>query len=89
MTPHTSESATMSGTRPPAAASSDQTELHELLTVDDVAALLKVGRSWVYERTRPRKTDRGVRLPHLKVGKYLRFDPAAVRAFLAKTARNS
>src|SRR3982751_5413291 len=32
----------------PAAASSDQSELHELLTVDDVAALLKVGRSWVF-----------------------------------------
>ena len=29
-------------------------ELHELLTVDDVAALLKVSRSWVYEHTRAR-----------------------------------
>jgi excisionase family DNA binding protein len=89
MTPHTSDSATMSGTRPPAAASSDHSELHELLTVDDVAALLKVGRGWVYERTRRRKTDRGLRLPYLKVGKYLRFDPAAVRGFLAKAARNA
>jgi len=88
MTPDTRESETISEARPPTAAS-DQSELHELLTVDEVAALLKVGRSWVYERTRSRKTDRGLRLPHLKVGKYLRFDPAAVRRFLAKAARNS
>ena len=32
-------------------------ELHELLTVDDVATLLKVSRSWVYEHT-PRWTQR-------------------------------
>jgi len=29
-------------------------ELHELLTVDDVAALLRVSKSWVYEHTRSR-----------------------------------
>ena len=28
------------------------TDLYDLLTVDDVAALLKVSRSWVYEHTR-------------------------------------
>jgi len=59
-------------------------DLHELLTVDDVAALLKVSRKWVYEHTRSRKMPRSERLPHIKLGKYVRFGPCAVRAFLAK-----
>jgi excisionase family DNA binding protein len=41
-----------------------------LLTVQDVAGFLRVPPSWVYERTRRRGRDR---LPHVKVGKYLRF----------------
>jgi Helix-turn-helix domain len=45
-----------------------------------VAALLKVPKSWVYERTRRRGKDK---LPFLKLGKYLRFETHAVRAFLA------
>ena len=61
-------------------------DLHELLTVDDVAALLKVSRSWVYEHTRTRvpRTDR---LPFVKIGKYVRFQSRAVRDFLAKRSR--
>ena len=51
-------------------------ELHELLTVKDVAALLKVSKSWVYEHTRARSTPREERLPHIRIGKYLRFDVA-------------
>jgi excisionase family DNA binding protein len=62
-------------------------ELDELLTVDEVAALLKVSRSWVYEHTRKRGIPRSGRLPHIKVGKYVRFDPRAVRAFLAGLSR--
>src|SRR5262245_58070166 len=57
-------------------------ELHELLTVADVAALLKVSRSWVYEHTRSRGVPRSDQLPHIKIGKYVRFDPELVRAFL-------
>jgi excisionase family DNA binding protein len=38
--------------------------------VHEVAELLKVPVSWVYERTRRRGSER---LPHLKIGKYLRF----------------
>lgn len=45
----------------------NRNSLEKLLTVDEVAALLKVPKSWVYERTR-----RGT-IPHLKLGKYLRF----------------
>ena len=60
--------------------------LHELLTVEDVAALLKVSTSWVYEHTRSRGTPRSERLPHIKIGKYVRFEARAVLAFLAKKA---
>jgi len=59
-------------------------DLHELLTVDDVAALLKVSPSWVYEHTRSRGTSRTERIPHIRLGKYVRFDPAAIRAFLER-----
>jgi excisionase family DNA binding protein len=62
-------------------------DLHELLTVDEVAALLKVTRSWVYEHTRSRNTPHAERLPHVKIGKYVRFDPRAVRAFLERKCR--
>jgi helix-turn-helix protein len=46
--------------------------LNELLTVDDLAAVLKLSPSWVYEHTRTRR--RAARLPYIKIGKY-RFDP--------------
>ena len=55
---------------------------YELLTVGEVAAMLKVSKSWVYEHTRSRNVPRAERLPHLKVGKYVRFEPRAVRAFI-------
>ena len=45
-------------------------ELEALLTVHEVAELLRVPISWVYERTRRRGIER---LPHMKIGKYLRF----------------
>ena len=67
----------------------DDSELHELLTVEDVAALLKVSKSWVYEHTRARGTPRSERLPYLKVGKYVRFDGRALRAFLEKKCRTT
>jgi hypothetical protein len=67
---------------------SDDSELHELLTVEDVAALLKVSRSWVYEHTRSRGTARAERLAYIKIGKYKRFDPRSVREFLMRRAKN-
>jgi len=39
-----------------------------MLTIDEAAALLRVPKSWLYERTRTNS------VPHMKVGKYLRFD---------------
>lgn len=69
------------------ATTSSDADLHELLTVDEVARLLKVSRSWVYEHTRARGVPRSERLPHIKVGKYVRFDSRAVRAFLERKCR--
>jgi len=63
------------------------TDLHELLTVDDVATILKVSRSWVYEHTRSRGIPRSERLLHIKIGKYVRFDARAVREFLERKCR--
>jgi hypothetical protein len=61
--------------------------LHELLTVDDVAAWLKVSKAWVYEHTRSRSSARAERLPYIKIGKYKRFDPQAVREFLLRRSK--
>ena len=63
------------------------TDLHELLTVDDVAKIFKVSRSWVYEHTRSRGIPRSERLPHIKIGKYVRFEARAVREFLERKCR--
>jgi excisionase family DNA binding protein len=64
-------------------------ELHELLTVEEVATLLKVSKSWVYEHTRSPGTRRSERLPYIKVGKYVRFDARALRTFLEKKCRTT
>lgn len=56
-----------------------QAAQEELLTVQEVAAILRVPVSWVYEHVRPERTDR---LPHLKVGKYLRFSQADILDYL-------
>ena len=64
-------------------------DLNELLTVEDVAALLKVSKSWVYEHTRSRNIVRSERLPYVKVGKYIRFEPRALRAFIEKQCRTT
>ena len=50
-----------------------------LLTVEEVAELLRVPPSWVYERTRKRGVDR---IPGFRLGKYWRFREADVLAWL-------
>lgn len=56
----------------------------ELLTVQEVADLLKVPASWVYERTRRRGSEK---LPHLKLGKYLRFRLSDIYEYLEELRR--
>jgi hypothetical protein len=51
----------------------------ELMDVAQTARVLQVPVSWVYARTRRRGRDR---IPHIKLGKYLRFEPASVREWL-------
>jgi excisionase family DNA binding protein len=52
-----------------------------LLTVEDVAELLRVPVTWVYERTRQRGLNR---LPGFRLGKYWRFREAEVFAWLER-----
>lgn len=60
--------------------------MDELLTVAELAEWLKVPPSWIYERTRRRGEGQ---LPCLKLGKYLRFEEAAVRVYLEQQRRSA
>ena len=57
----------------------------QLMTVSEIAEALRVPESWVYERTRRRGSER---MPHIKLGKYLRFELTDVRSWL-ETMRES
>lgn len=48
-----------------------------LLSVEELAAKLKVNESWIYERTRKQNG-----IPHIKVGKYPRFDYQEILSWL-------
>ncbi len=56
-----------------------------LVGVAEIAQLLKVPISWVYERTRRRGIER---MPHFKLGKYLRFSKEEVLEWLHRSRRN-
>ena len=51
-----------------------------LLTAKEVAERLAVPESWVREATRDE------RLPHLSLGRYRRYSPEAIDAWLAEQA---
>ncbi len=51
------------------------------LTIADAAALLGVKKSWLDQRTRTK------RIPHLKLGKYVRFDQDELLAWLNQFRR--
>ena len=57
----------------------------KLLTVAEVAEILSVPVSWVYDRTRARGLQR---IPHVKLGKYLRFDASEIRNWIAQFQEN-
>jgi excisionase family DNA binding protein len=61
-------------------------EHNQLLTVEEVARLLQVPRSWVYQTCRPGTLDP---LAHIKLGKYLRFDRGEVLHYLERLKRTS
>jgi excisionase family DNA binding protein len=52
-----------------------------LLTADQVAELLNVPTSWVYAETR------AGRLPHVKLGRYRRYNRPSIEAFVAGLER--
>lgn len=50
-----------------------------LLSVHEAARLLNVTPSWIYEHVRPSAHDR---LPHVKLGKFVRFHPHDLAAYI-------
>ena len=54
-----------------------------LLTAEEVAALLQVTCSWVYAETRKR------RIPHLRLGRYVRYRRSALEAWMEEMERSS
>jgi excisionase family DNA binding protein len=57
----------------------------QLMTVREVAELLRVPVSWVYGRTRGRAVDR---IPGFRLGKYWRFNAADVTAWIRTRRTN-
>lgn len=59
--------------------------MDEILTPSQLAERLQVKPSWVYEQTRERTGVRDVDpLPHIKMGRYLRFDLVDVVEWLER-----
>jgi predicted DNA-binding transcriptional regulator AlpA len=57
--------------------------MEDILTPEQLAQRLQVKPSWVYEQTRDRAGIRSTDpLPHIKMGRYLRFDWCDVLAWL-------
>ncbi len=54
-----------------------------LVTPQELAEILRVPVSWIYQRTRLGQKA----IPHLRVGRYVRFDPQQVIAFLEAKGR--
>ena len=51
-----------------------------LLTVQEMAQRINVPESWIYQRTRLGQKA----IPHVRIGKYVRFNPDEVMAFFRK-----
>ncbi len=54
-----------------------------LLTADEVAALLQVTKAWVYAQTRAQ------RIPHVPLGRYVRYRRSAVLQWVAALERQA
>lgn len=55
---------------------------NNLITVEELAHKLNVPPSWVYQRTRLGKKA----IPHMRIGKYVRFNLDEVMEFFCKNA---
>jgi excisionase family DNA binding protein len=59
------------------------TTTHEILTPEEVAALLRVSPNFIYEKCRARQRNP---LPAHRIGRYLRFRRSEVLAWFDRTA---
>jgi len=55
-----------------------------LLTVDELAASLKVKKSRIYDLTRNKKDP----IPHIRIGRYLRFELSKVLTWLEEKKKH-
>jgi excisionase family DNA binding protein len=55
----------------------------DLLTAEEVAALLRVTPAWVYAQTRRK------RIPHLRLGRYVRYRREALDAWMTEVESSS
>ncbi len=50
----------------------------QLLTAEDVAAMLGMGTDWIYAQVRAN------RIPHVKLGRYVRFRAESIEQWLGE-----
>jgi len=58
---------------------SEVTGKDQLVTIEQMAAILQVKPSWIYFRTMSTGANS---IPRMKIGKYLRFDPGKVMKWI-------
>jgi excisionase family DNA binding protein len=58
-------------------------EAGSLLTAEEVARLLQVTPAWVYAETRQN------RIPHLRLGRYVRYRRSALESWMDEVERSS
>lgn len=61
--------------------SDDDSNGDKLLTADEVADLMRVTRAWVYAETRRDA------IPHLRLGRYVRYRRGAIEAWMRTVER--
>jgi excisionase family DNA binding protein len=59
----------------------DHHDAEPLLTADEVASFMRVTRSWVYAETRRDA------LPHVRLGRYVRYRRSAIESWLDDAQR--
>jgi excisionase family DNA binding protein len=55
----------------------------DLLTADEVAVMLRMTKAWVYAQTRAN------RIPHVSLGRYVRYRRSAVLAWLGEIEQST
>lgn len=53
----------------------------DYLTITELAALLKIRKSWIYARTRERGPNA---IPQIRIGKFIRFEKSSVLDWIMK-----